>query len=119
MIGLAAYMFDPKLPLFVRSLSSFHVVLPVLLLWMVYRLGYDRRALVAQTLVAWVVLPVSYVVSNPSENVNWVFGFGSEPQTWMPGRLYVAVLMVLFPLVVYLPTHLVLKKVFRSGGQIE
>jgi hypothetical protein len=27
-----------------RALSLFHVALPVLLLWMVHRLGYDRRA---------------------------------------------------------------------------
>jgi hypothetical protein len=42
--GMTSYMFDPELPLFVRGLSSFHGWLPFLLLWMVWRLGYDRRA---------------------------------------------------------------------------
>jgi hypothetical protein len=32
LIGLSAYMFDPKIPLFIRGLSCFHIVLPPLLL---------------------------------------------------------------------------------------
>ena len=44
LIGLSAYMFDPKIPLFIRGLSAFHIVLPLLLLWMLHRLGYDQRA---------------------------------------------------------------------------
>jgi hypothetical protein len=57
LIGLSAYMFDSKIPLFIRGLSCFHIVLPLLLLWTVHRLGYDQRAFVWQTLVALVVLP--------------------------------------------------------------
>src|SRR5437762_3483576 len=40
-IGLAHYMFDARRPLYLRALSLFHVAVPVLLLWMLYRLGYD------------------------------------------------------------------------------
>ena len=47
--GMTSYMFDPKLPLFVRGLSTFHGWLPFLLVWGVWRLGYDRRALVGWT----------------------------------------------------------------------
>jgi len=43
-VGLSAYMFDPKIPWFTRTLSCFHIVLPLLLLWIVHRLGYDRQA---------------------------------------------------------------------------
>ncbi len=32
LIGLSAYMFDAKIPIFIRSLSCFHIVLPLLLL---------------------------------------------------------------------------------------
>jgi hypothetical protein len=76
LIGLSAYMFDPKIPLFILGLSCFHIVLPVLLLWGLHRLGYDRPAFLWQTGVALVVLPLSYLLSNPHENVNWVYGFG-------------------------------------------
>src|SRR5215472_895150 len=116
LIGLSAYMFDPKIPLFIRGLSCFHVVLPLLLLWTLHRLGYDARAFVWQTLVALVVLPLSYLVSNPQENVNWVYGFGQNPQRILPAPLFVAVLMLLFPLVVYLPTHLLFIRMFRAAA---
>ena len=46
--NIAHYMFDEKIPLFVRGLSSFHGWLPFVLLWLLTRVGYDRRALRAQ-----------------------------------------------------------------------
>src|SRR5262249_31566691 len=116
LVGLSAYMFDPKIPLFIRSLSLFHIVLPLILLWTVHSLGYDRRAFLWQTIVALVVLPLSYRTSNARENVNWVYGFGQKPQTILPGPLFVILLMVLFPLAVYLPTHLLFARTFRAVG---
>lgn len=112
-IGLSAYMFDSKISLSIRALSLFHIILPLLLVWLLYRFGYDTRALIAQTLLAWIVLPVSYFLTKPSENVNWVYGPGGGPQKWMPGPLYLVLLMLAFPLVLYLPTHFVLKKLFN------
>jgi hypothetical protein len=116
LIGLSAYMFDPKIPLVIRGLSCFHIVLPLLLLWTLYRLGYDQRAFIGQTVVALMVLPLSYVVSNPQENVNWVYGFGQNPQQILAPPLFVIFLMLLFPLVVYLPTHLLFARIFRAEG---
>jgi len=83
---------------------------------MLYRLGYDQRAFVWQTIVALVVLRLSYLVSNPQENVNWVYGFGQMPQRTLPAPLFVILLMLLFPLAVYLPTHLLFAKIFRAAG---
>jgi hypothetical protein len=119
-LGLDAtgYMFDTARPLYLRALSVFHVFLPWLLLWLLYRLGYDRRALWLQTVLAWVVLPVSYLFTDPARNINWVFGFGVEPQTWMPGPVYLLLLMAAFPILVYLPTHCLLARFFpaRNGN---
>ena len=116
LIGLSAYMFDPKIPLFIRALSCFHIALPLLLLWTLHRLGYDRRALVAQTILAVVVLPLSYLVSNPRENVNWVYGFGEHPQSMLPAGVFLLLVMVTYPIVVYLPTHLLFAKMFHTPG---
>lgn len=116
LISLSAYMFDPTISLFIRSLSCFHIVLPLLLLWMLHRLGYDQRALLWETVLALLVLPMSYLVSNPQENVNWVYGLGQKPQMILPGPLFVILLMLLFPLVVYLPTHLLFARIFRAAG---
>jgi hypothetical protein len=116
LIGLSAYMFDPRISLFIRGLSGFHIVLPLLLLWMLHELGYDQRAFLWQTIVALVVLPLSYLVSNAQENVNWVYGFGQNPQRILPAPLFVMLLMLLFPLAVYLPTHLLFARIFRGAG---
>lgn len=116
LIGLSAYMFDPGIPLFIRGLSSFHLVLPLLLLWLLQRLGYDHRAFLWQTIVALVVLPLSYLVSNAQENVNWVYGLGENRQRILPAPLFLILLMLLFPLAVYLPTHLLFARIFRVAG---
>lgn len=113
--NLAGYMFDPRKPLFLRALSLFHVVLPLVMLWMLARLGYDSRAFVMQTIIAWIVLPLTYAVLRPQdENINWVRGFG-KPQQWVKPRTYLALLMLAFPVLIYLPTHWVLEAVF--GGR--
>jgi hypothetical protein len=110
--GLTDYMFDPGKPLYLRSLSLFHVFLPVLLLWMVARLGYDPQALLVQTAFAWIVFPLSYLLTDRRENVNWVFGPGSEPQKTVPAPVYLVLLMAAFPLMIYLPTHVLLRVLF-------
>src|SRR5947207_15638010 len=74
LLGLSGYMFNPRIPVFIRSLSLFHVCLPLLIIWTLYRLGYDDRALFWQTLVAGLVLPLSYFFSGPKMNVNWMYG---------------------------------------------
>ena len=109
-----AYMFTSAAPMSIRVLSLFHLFLPILVIWMLYRLGYDNRAFLVQTLIAWIVLPISCWVSSPSANINWIFGLGSQPQTWMPPYLFVIVLMVFFPVCVYLPTHLLLNRLVNS-----
>lgn len=113
----SSYMFEPDIPLFVRGLSLFHIALPVLLLWAIHRLGYRRKALLGQTLLCWVVLPASYLVSDPVANINWVFGFGDTAQPWLPGPAYLLLLMGLYPLLLYLPSHLLLRRLFQSPGR--
>jgi len=60
------------------------------------------------------VLPVTYWLTEPAENINWVYGPGSKPQTWMRPLAYLVLLMIFFPLVVYLPTHLLLRRLIGS-----
>ncbi|MDQ3951160.1 MAG: membrane-associated protein [Gemmatimonadota bacterium] len=111
--SLADYMFDARKSRFMRTLSLLlHVVMPGALVWMLVRLGYDSRALLVQTALAWVVLPVTYAVTDPAKNINWVFGLGHPPRRRFSPRVHLLVLMLGFPLLVYLPTHLLLDAVF-------
>ena len=115
-IGLNAtgYMFESDYTPLFKFFSLFHVFLPLLLLWMTYRLGYDTRAVYAQTLLVWILLPVCYLATDPERNLNWVFGVGNPPQTWVPGSIYMALLMLSYPLLVFIPTHFMLKAVFNG-----
>lgn len=126
-VGMTAYMFDSKYTLFARSLSFFHFWLPILLVYLVWRLGYDRRALAGWTALAWVLLAVCYFcmpappapAANPNlpVNINYVHGMSdTEPQTWMPPNAFFALLLVALPLCIYLPTHLVLARLFGRQG---
>lgn len=120
-IGLATYMFDPKIKLFARSLSLFHGWLPFLLIYLVSRLGYDRRALAGWTLLATSLMLTSYfflppptpasVHSSIPVNIDYVFGFSdTEPQHWMNPHLWVTTLILAMPLCLYLPTHFLLRR---------
>lgn len=109
-IGLSSYMFNSQIALPIRSVSLFHVWLPVLLGWAVAHFGYDRSALAWQTLFCFVVLPASYLLGDAATNPNWVHGFGDPPKTWISPRLFPGVLMAAFPLLIYLPTHFLLRR---------
>jgi hypothetical protein len=123
--GMTAYMFHGDLSflsLFKRGLSFFHFWIPFLVLWNVWKLGYDRRALAAWTGMAWMLLIFCYFcmpappapAGNPDlpVNINYVYGPNDEqPQTWMPPLAWLALLMVAMPAVIYVPTHLVLRTI--------
>lgn len=126
LVGMTSYMFDPKYTLFTRALSFFHFWLPILLVYLVWRLGYDRRALVRWTLLAWFLLTICYFCmpappapsANPNlpVNINYVYGMSEKvPQSWLPPNAFFLVLMVGLPLLIYLPTHWILNQLFHKG----
>jgi hypothetical protein len=98
------------------GLSFFHVVLPLLVLGMLLELGYDPRALPAQTVLGEVLLVLSYLLTDPSKNINWVYGPGPRPQARIPRLAYLGCVMVFFPAVVYWPTHLLFRRLFPPPG---
>lgn len=108
LLGMTDYMFDPSIPRFVRTLSLFHIWLPVVLVWMVWQFGYDRRALAAQTAIGTCVLIATYLLTPPDVNINLVHQVGE-----VRGPLALALVCVLFPLLFYVPAH----SLFRSIWQ--
>lgn len=121
--GMTTYMFNQKNPAFLRGLSLFHGWLPFLLLFLVWRLGYDRRALWAWTGLAWGLCIIAFFFLPPAgaalpdpnipRNVNYVFGTNdTAPQTFMDPHLYLMSFMLGLFAVFYVPTHFTLWKVF-------
>jgi hypothetical protein len=122
--GMTAYMSVPTSSLFLRGLSFFHGWIPFLLLYLVAKLGYDRRGLPAWTLLAWCLLFVAFVFLPPPRpdaglvpvNVNYVWGpSDAAAQTWMPPYVWLALLVLGLPALFFLPTHFSLSRVFSRA----
>jgi hypothetical protein len=110
-IGLASYMFDRRLSRFVRGLSLFHLWLTPLLVFVVSRVGYDRRALKYQTVATVGILLASWRLTKPDENVNWVHS-RREIRSPLGRAAFVGFLMVGISLVFHLPAHRLLRRLF-------
>jgi hypothetical protein len=108
-LNATVYMFDSHVPALIRCLSIFHPLVPALLVWMVHRLGYDTRALAAQSLLTCVVLLLTYLTIQPERNINWVYGPG-KPQSVVPEWLYLLAMILGLPILFYLPVHWLLRK---------
>ena len=114
LLGLAAYMFDPTMPLYLRLLSGFHLLLPPILIWMLMRQGYDRRAPFWQTGFAWIVLIVTWRVTAVEDNINWVHGLGPGGEPVVSPTVHLLLYLVLLPTLVVLPMHFLLRRFFRG-----
>lgn len=117
--GMTEYMFDRGKPLLLRALSGFHGWLPLLLIYLVARLGYDRRALPVWSAMALVTLLISFFLMPAPRpdagltpvNINYVWGFSDAvAQSWMPAWAWLLGMIVALPALLFWPTHLLLKR---------
>lgn len=121
--GMTDYMFDPHRSLFLRGLSLFHGWLPFLLVYLVWKLGYDRRAMLRWTMLAWTLILVCYAFMPPPSlsagltpvNIDYVYGMSdTQPQHWMPPLAWVVFEMAALPLLLYWPVHRLLTRFFMT-----
>lgn len=111
-------MWDTHYPLWIRLLSSFHLVLPFVLLWAIRILGYDRRALALETaIVAAVLIPSRFL--SPELNMNYAFQDPLLHRAWGPAPLHLAVILAGCVAIFFWPTHLVLMSTFRRPKRTE
>ncbi len=111
LLGGTEYLFDGHYPLWVRLLSLFHVLMPPLLLWSLHHVGYDRRGFVLQSAITVSALIGSRFTA-PAKNVNFAFTDPFFHRAWGPAPVHVAVSVLFMAIVVYFPTHLLLKRLF-------
>ena len=114
-LGATQYMFNPDIPLHVRLLSLFHGFVWPIVAFAVLRVGYDPRGWQWQTLICWLVLPATFFLTEPMREINWVWGPFGNQQTWMAPGAYLLVCMLAYPLIIYWPTHIIL----RSLGKLN
>ena len=111
-IGLADYMFEEQSPRWLRALSLFHVPLLLILIYSVWRLGYDTSVYPYAVALAWIVLPVTRLVTSPDANINHVYRLPHRRGAGLTSAQRLAVLMLGIPLLLQLPAHLLLSLLF-------
>jgi hypothetical protein len=79
---LTNYMFDPSIPIWIRLISLFHIILPPLLIWLMIRLAYKRVAWPIQIGIIWIAIVLTWLFTDPNENINFVFGY--QKIGWSP-----------------------------------
>lgn len=122
--GMTDYMFDSSHPLFLRLLSLFHGWLPFLLVYLVWKTGYDRRAFWQWTVLAWALLLICFFLMPPPSpdaglipvNINYVWGISdTAAQTWVPPYVWLAGLMIGLPLFAFAPAHFILARLMPKA----
>jgi len=108
--GATSYMWDPRYPLFTRLLSLYHVVWPLLVLWCVRRLGYDRRGWPLQTAIAAAAVLAARLATAPADNVNFAFRDPFFDVQIGPAPLHLALVLLALAGVAYGLTHLALER---------
>jgi len=111
LVGGTEYMWESRYPLSIRLLSCFHVFWPLLLLWALRRVGYDRRALPVQTILTALVLVASHFVL-PEANINFARGNPFNGRPWGPPPVHLGLSLLGLVAIVYWPTHRVLNHFF-------
>lgn len=110
LIGGTEYLFDAQYPLWVRLLSLFHMALPLVLIWALFRGGYDRRGLPLESMITLAVFFLARFTS-PDKNMNFAFRDPFVHRAWGPAPIHVLLSVLFMILVVYYPTDWLLRKV--------
>lgn len=115
-IDLSDYMFDSSYPMMLRGLSLFHVAMPVI--WILYLMhyGYDKRAVWYMTFLYWVIMIYTYTLTKPVANVNWVYLSTIKPMLGIASNVWLLLIMILFPLCIFWPTHYICIKLFKKAS---
>lgn len=114
--GATEYMWDPRYPLFTRLLSLYHLAWPVITLWALRRVGYDRRGWALQAGIASVAIVVARAISPPSENINFAFRDPLLGRAFEPVMLHLVVVVASLTLVAYGATHAALLRTGFARG---
>lgn len=117
-LGVTAYMFNPDIPIGVRALALYHVVLPWLILWMVWRLGYDRGAFRQWLPLGWALLLLSWLLTGSERNLNWTWG-PLDPTAGLAPRLGWLLILGGCATLVWWLTHLALLRTMPENDRTK
>jgi hypothetical protein len=111
LVGGTQYMWDTRVPLWARLLSSFHLALPLALMWAMKKIGYDRRALAIQAAIAAALFLVSRFFPE-ALNMNYAYQDPVFHRSWGPAPVHLAVVFFGAVAFLYWPAHLLFSWMF-------
>jgi hypothetical protein len=89
--------------------------LPLALLWALRKIGYDRRALALQAVIAAGLLIAARFL--PAQlNVNYAYRDPLFHRAWGPAPAHLALVFIGIIVLLYWPTHLLLVWLFPIAG---
>jgi hypothetical protein len=118
LLGGTTYMWDARAPIWVRLLSTFHLVLPLALLWALRKVGYDHRAFALQSAIAAALILAARFLP-AALNVNYAYQDPFYHRPWGPAPLHLAAMIVGTVLLLYLPVHLFLSWLFPAASSMK
>ena len=99
--------------------------MPILLVYLVWKIGYDRRAIFLATALTWLILPICFFLMPPPNphpglipvNINYVWGLSDyAAQTWLPPYVWFGGMLIGIPLVIFTPTHFALARTMPKAA---
>lgn len=114
LLGIAGYMFDENLNIYLRGLSLFHIFLPIMQIKYMRAWGYDSNALLYGITLYWLTLITCYAITPMQSNINWVHM--ADVKNWQDVTpiLWMSMLMFLYPLIVMAPKSYCFNKIFNK-----
>lgn len=117
--GATAYMWDTAFPLFARLLSLYHIGWPLLLWWMLRRVGYDPRGWPLQAGIAAVAMIAGRGLAPASENINFAWADPFWGRQLGPAPAHLLICWGVLSGVAYGATHGLLRRVFARPSAQE
>lgn len=108
--GIAAYMYDDTLALWLRLLSLFHFPMIIAVIYMMMKLGYDKRALIPQIILSVVVVLMTQRLDDTGEHIN----MATRPDglaDYITEARYEQLMPFVLVFGVIIPMHFLLKKI--------
>ncbi len=109
-LGIAEYMYDASLPLWLRLLSLFHFPMIIAVIYMMVKVGYDKRALIPQIVLSVIVVLLTQRFDNTGEHIN----MATRPDAvadYISEARYEQLMPFVLVFGVIIPMHFLLKKI--------
>lgn len=117
LFGGTDYLWDGHYALWVRLLTFYHVLLPIVLIYAISKTGYDRRGLLLQSGIAAVLLIVGRMMG-PAENMNFAFADPVFHRALGPAPVHLVAILAGTIVLTYLPAHVLFARCFSRPTSI-